>query len=70
MMLSSRFIGARIEVHRHLGPGTKGVRLACGYRLDIVLRDLLLVEIKATRACHPPTIAGSFATNSRRVTPR
>jgi GxxExxY protein len=25
----------------------KGVRLDCGYRLDIVLRDLLLVEIKA-----------------------
>ena len=75
--LSSRVIGAAIEVHRALGPGLlesayeaclcreltlqdlpfvsqrhlpveyKGVHLDCGYRIDVLVDERLIVELKA-----------------------
>jgi GxxExxY protein len=39
--------GLQFERQHPLSVVYKGVRLGCGYRL-IVLRDLLLVELKAT----------------------
>jgi GxxExxY protein len=76
-LLSSKIIGAAIEVHKHLGPGLlessyeeclckeltlrglkfeqqkalpiiyKGEKLDCGYRLDIVFENQIIVELKA-----------------------
>ena len=82
--LSSRIIGAAIEVHRMLGPGLlesayeectchelslqgdvllerqvplpimyKGVKLDCGYRLDLVVGKLVIVEFKAVEKIEP-----------------
>src|ERR1700682_5945636 len=66
--ISHRIIGAAIEVHRHLGPGLLesayqsclafelkqlGVRLDCGYRLDLVVEDEIIVEIKAIEKLLP-----------------
>ena len=75
--LSSKIIGAAIEVHKHLGPGLlesayeeclchelemrgikfdrqkplpveyKGRKLECGYRLDILVEDKIILELKS-----------------------
>ena len=75
--LSSKIIGASIEVHKALGPGLlesayeeclchelglqgvsfekqkplpikyKGKGLGCGYRLDIVVEDAIILELKS-----------------------
>jgi GxxExxY protein len=75
--LSSKIIGACIEIHRELGPGLlesayeqclcyeltqmglmfsrqadvplryKGVILDCGYRIDVLVEDLVIVELKS-----------------------
>lgn len=75
--LSSKIIGAAIEVHKSLGPGLlestyeeclchelsiqglsfekqkplpidyKGKRLDCGYRLDIVVENEIILELKS-----------------------
>ena len=75
--LSSKIIGAAIEVHKALGPGLlesayeqclchelnlrglsyerqkllpvnyKGKNLDCGYRLDIVVEDEIILELKS-----------------------
>ena len=75
--ISSRVIGAAIEVHRELGPGLlesayeeclcyelsqaglaferqltlpvqyKRIRLDCGYRADLVVQGVVLLELKA-----------------------
>lgn len=75
--LSSKIIGAAIEVHKVLGPGLlesayeeclchelrlrrtsyerqkllplayKGKKLDCGYRLDLVVEDVIIVELKS-----------------------
>lgn len=81
--LTSKIIGATIEVHRVLGPGLlestyqvclvheltlreipyerekslpvvyKGVQLDCGYRLDFLVNDKVVVELKAVDEIHP-----------------
>ena len=75
--LSSKIIGAAIEVHKTLGPGLlesayeeclshelkcqglsfdrqkplpihyKGIKLDCGYRLDIVVENAIILELKS-----------------------
>ena len=82
-----RMIAARLEVHRHLGPGLlesayeqclchelalrglpferqrslpvsyKGILLDCGYRLDLVIDNQVLVEIKAVETLLPVHVA-------------
>lgn len=44
-----------IPFHRQVSqPVTyKGVKLDCGYRLDLVVEDRLIVEVKAVDALHP-----------------
>ena len=81
--LSSKVIGAAIEVHKYLGPGLlesayeeclcheldlrstvyerqktlpviyKGKDLDCGYRLDIVVDNQLIVELKSVEKIEP-----------------
>jgi GxxExxY protein len=82
-ILSSRIIGAAIEVHKTLGPGLlestyeeclsyelglqgikydrqvnfpvkyKGKELDCGYRIDILVEHLIILELKAVEAIVP-----------------
>jgi GxxExxY protein len=81
--LSSKIIGAAIEVHKARGPGRlesayeeclcyelvlrdfgferqkslpvkyKGTRLDCGYRLDIVVEDEIILELKSCDKVEP-----------------
>ena len=81
--LSSRIIGAAIEVHKALGPGLlesayeecichelsigglslerqkplavryKGINLDCGYRLDVVVEDAIILELKSCEKIMP-----------------
>jgi GxxExxY protein len=81
--LSSKTIGAAIEVHKHLGPGLlesayeeclchelglrsvsyqrqkelpihyKSRKLDCGYRLDVVVENALILELKACTRIEP-----------------
>jgi GxxExxY protein len=81
--LSSKIIGAAIEVHKALGPGLlesayeeclcheltlqglsfdrqrslpveyKGKKLDCGYRLDIVVENAIILELKSCDALEP-----------------
>lgn len=38
-----------MEVERALPVVYEGVRIDCGYRIDVVVNDLLIVEIKAVK---------------------
>jgi GxxExxY protein len=81
--LSSKTIGAAIEVHKHLGPGLlesayeeclchelglrsvsyqrqkelpihyKSRKLDCGYQLDVVVENALILELKACTRIEP-----------------
>lgn len=81
--LSSKIIGAAIEVHKHLGPGLlesayeeclchefdlrrikfdrqkslpveyKGRKLDCGYRLDVLVEDWIVLELKSCEKIEP-----------------
>ena len=81
--LSSKIIGAAIEVHKTLGPGLlestyeeclcyemglqglsferqkplnivyKGEKLDCGYRLDIVVENAIILELKSCEKIEP-----------------
>ncbi len=81
--LSSKVIGAAIEVHKSLGPGLlestyeecicyelnlsgfslerqkplsvryKGVKLDCGYRLDVVIENAIILELKSCKKIEP-----------------
>ena len=81
--LSSRIIGAAIEVHKALEPGLlestyeecichelsigglslerqkplavryKGINLDCGYRLDVVVEDAIILELKSCEKIDP-----------------
>jgi GxxExxY protein len=81
--LSSKIIGAAIEVHKALGPGLlgsayekclcheinlqgisfekqkplavsyKGIKLDCGYRLDVVVENAIILELKSCEKIKP-----------------
>ena len=81
--LSSKIIGAAIEVHKALGPGLlesayeecicrelslggfslerqkplavryKGIKLDCGYRLDVVVENTIILELKSCEKIEP-----------------
>jgi len=81
--LSSKIIGATIEVHKALGPGLlesayqkclshelrlrgisfadekplpliyKGEKLDCGYRLDLVVENAIIIELKSCEKLEP-----------------
>ncbi len=81
--LTSRIIGAGIEVHRELGPGLlestyelclcdelracgircerqvelpveyKGRRIDAGYRMDVLVEDVVVIEIKSIKELEP-----------------
>lgn len=81
--LSSKIIGAAIEVHKALGPGLlesayeeclchefglrhlsnerqkplpviyKGIELDCGYRLDVVVENIIILELKSCERIEP-----------------
>jgi GxxExxY protein len=45
--------GLRFDRQRAMPLDYKGVRLECGYRLDIVVEDCVLVELKAVDTLLP-----------------
>jgi len=81
--LSSKIIGAAIEVHKAIGPGLlestyeecichelnlrslslerqkslavqyKGLKLDCGYRLDVVVENSIILELKSCERIEP-----------------
>jgi GxxExxY protein len=48
-----RAMGLKVEVQRPLPVVYKDVKLDCGYRLDLVVEDAVIVEIKAVERLAP-----------------
>jgi GxxExxY protein len=48
-----RLAGVAFERQRSLPVAYKGVQLDCGYRLDVVVEDKLIVELKSVEALAP-----------------
>jgi GxxExxY protein len=46
-------MGLKVEVHKPLPVVYKDVKLDCGYRLDLVVEDAVIVEIKAVDHLSP-----------------
>lgn len=48
-VLTERVIGAAVEVHREraLPVEYKNIKLDCGYRLDLVVEDKVILELSA-----------------------
>ncbi|MFC1851711.1 GxxExxY protein [candidate division CSSED10-310 bacterium] len=53
--ISEKIIGAAIEVHRILGPGLleSGIKLGTDLRLDLLLEDKVIVDLKAREKLSP-----------------
>ena len=47
--LTGKIIGCAIEVHKILGPGL----LDCGYRIDILVENLVVIELKTADEFNP-----------------
>lgn len=45
--------GLKVEAQRPLPVVYRGVRLDCGYRLDLLVEDAVVVEVKAVEALAP-----------------
>jgi len=45
--------GLRVERQKPLPLSYKGVKLDCGYRMDLVVEDRVLIEVKAVEALAP-----------------
>ena len=45
--------GIRFERQKHLPVEYKGLRLDCGYRLDLLVEDSVVVEVKAVEGLAP-----------------
>ncbi|MFZ1728866.1 MAG: GxxExxY protein [Bacteroidota bacterium] len=50
-------MGYEVDQERILPVNYKGIQLNAGYRIDIVVANLVLVEIKAVHSIHPNHIA-------------
>jgi GxxExxY protein len=48
-----RQLGLKVEEQKPLSVVYKGVRLDCGYRLDLVVEDSVIVEIRAVEQLAP-----------------
>jgi GxxExxY protein len=48
-----RQLGLKVEEQKPLPVVYKGVRLDCGYRLDLVVEDSVIVEIRAVEQLAP-----------------
>ena len=49
--------GLRAEKQRAMPLVFEGVHLECGYRIDILVENLLVVEVKSVEAVHPIHLA-------------
>ena len=61
-LLKGKILGAAVEVHRLLGPGLLESTyeqclffelMECGYRLDLLVENSVIIEIKAVSALVP-----------------
>lgn len=45
--------GLKFELQKHLPVAYKGIRLDCGYRIDVLVEDTLLIELKSVDHLRP-----------------